>query len=157
MDSKGITIKATQTLQSGETIWDAVHNESVRGFGSDDRQVIPFTSSSSCLRAAAICHHRSPWLPLFLGALKDERAPVPILVPSSVLRPEPSPRRSSLSAFLRRIEADAAISRGMVRPNRPISRISAMICFGIWSSISIRISFGTRRSVMNRSTDSFTC
>src|SRR5665647_1486301 len=33
MASKGITIRAVQALKPGETIWDAGHNEAVRGFG----------------------------------------------------------------------------------------------------------------------------
>ena len=33
MSVRGITIRAVQALEAGETVWDAGHREAVKGFG----------------------------------------------------------------------------------------------------------------------------
>jgi integrase len=67
MASKGITIRAVQALKPGETIWDAGHNEAVRGFGirrqrGDAVYVIKYRVFGR-QRFVTIGRHGSPWTP----------------------------------------------------------------------------------------------
>src|ERR1019366_4972454 len=67
MASKGITIRAVQALKPGETIWDANHNEAVRGFGirrqrGDAVYVIKYRIFGR-QRFVTIGRHGSPWTP----------------------------------------------------------------------------------------------
>jgi integrase len=63
----GITIRAVQSLQPGETIWDAGHREAVRGFGirrqrGDPVYVIKYRAHGR-QRFFTIGPHGSPWTP----------------------------------------------------------------------------------------------
>jgi integrase len=67
MASKGITIRAVQALKPGETIWDAGHNEAVRGFGvrrqrGDAVYVIKYRVFGR-QRFVTIGRHGAPWTP----------------------------------------------------------------------------------------------
>jgi integrase len=63
----GITIRAVQSLQPGETIWDAGHREAVRGFGvrrqrGDPVYVLKYRALGR-QRFFTIGPHGSPWTP----------------------------------------------------------------------------------------------
>lgn len=67
MGSKGITIKAVQALETGETIWDAGHNEAVKGFGvrrqtGNPVYVIKYRVFGR-QRFVTIGRHGAPWTP----------------------------------------------------------------------------------------------
>jgi len=67
MASKGITIRSVQALKPSETIWDAGHNEAVKGFGvrrqqGDPVYVIKFRIFGR-QRFVTIGRHGSPWTP----------------------------------------------------------------------------------------------
>ena len=67
MASKGITIRAVQALKPDETIWDAGHNEGVRGFGirrqrGDAVYVLKYRVFGR-QRFVTIGRHGSPWTP----------------------------------------------------------------------------------------------
>src|ERR1039457_5109832 len=67
MASKGSTIRAVQALKPGETLWDAGHNEAVRGFGirrqrGDAVYVIKYRVFGR-QRFVTIGRHGSPWTP----------------------------------------------------------------------------------------------
>jgi integrase len=67
MALKGITVRAVQALKRSETIWDAGHNEAVKGFGvrrqrGDPVYVIKYRTFGR-QRFVTIGRHGSPWTP----------------------------------------------------------------------------------------------
>jgi len=67
MALKGITVRTVLALKSGETIWDAGHNEAVKGFGVRRQQrdavyVIKYRVFGR-QRFVTIGRHGSPWTP----------------------------------------------------------------------------------------------
>lgn len=67
MASKGITLRTVQALKPNETIWDANHNEAVKGFGvrrqrGDAVYVIKYRVFGR-QRFVTIGRHGSPWTP----------------------------------------------------------------------------------------------
>jgi len=67
MASKGITVRAVQAMKPGVTIWDANHNEAVKGFGvrrqrRDAVYVIKYRIFGR-QRFVTIGRHGAPWTP----------------------------------------------------------------------------------------------
>ena len=67
MTLKSITIRTVQALKPGETVWDAGHNEAVKGFGvrrqrGDAAYVIKYRTFGR-QRFVTIGRHGSPWTP----------------------------------------------------------------------------------------------
>lgn len=67
MASRGITVRSVQALKAGETIWDAGHNEAVKGFGVRRQQGDPVYVIKYRVfgrqRFVTIGRHGSPWTP----------------------------------------------------------------------------------------------
>src|ERR1039458_9137323 len=67
MALKGVTVRTVLALKTGETIWDAGHNEAVKGFGVRRQQrdavyVIKYRVFGR-QRFVTIGRHGSPWTP----------------------------------------------------------------------------------------------
>jgi integrase len=67
MTLKSITIKTVQALKPGETVWDAGHNEAVKGFGvrrqRGDAVYVTKYRTFGRQRFVTIGRHGSPWTP----------------------------------------------------------------------------------------------
>jgi integrase len=67
MALKGITVRTVQALKPGETVWDAGHNEAVKGFGVRRQRGVPVYvikyRAFGRQRFVTIGWHGSPWTP----------------------------------------------------------------------------------------------